>query len=311
MKLFRSAKITKEAENSVLVIGNFDGVHLGHQSVINYARKIAKKKKKMLSVLTFEPHPKCFFASRYHGFRLTPFKKKFELLRNLGVDFYINIFFSKSFAKISSEDFIFKILNESLKVNHVITGFDFVFGYKQKGNVDLIKKISFNKKIFDFSVVDDFKKDSEIKISSSEIRKYLIRGKVEEVENLLGRRWSVKSRVKRGMKIGSEIGFPTANLSIRDYCDMCFGVYKVQIKFRKDLFQSAFTGIANYGIKPTFSNFIPVLEVNIFDFNKNIYDEIIEVFFISFIRKEKKFESVDELKIQIKKDISICKNNNT
>ena len=306
MQLIRTYNIPKKAYDSVIVIGNFDGVHLGHKSVIKNARFLAKKFEKKLGILTFEPHPKSFFGKKLYDFRITPFRSKFEALKNLDLDFYINIKFDDDFSKLSAEDFVLKILVKKLKVFYVVTGPDFVFGYKQSGNTDLIKKISFESKLFSFSQVEVIR-ERTYKISSSEIRKFLLKGELSKVKKILGRNWSIISRVVRGEKRGRKIGFPTANFNIKKFSDLCFGVYKVVIKFKSDLSNKEYSGIANYGIKPTFNNMTPVLEVNIFDFEKNIYGELLEVIFISFIRKEKKFNSLDELKVQIKKDIEMCK----
>lgn len=307
MRLFRTFGISKEAYNSVLAIGNFDGLHLGHQNVISFAKNLAKKKNKPLSVLTFEPHPKCYFKRTFHGFRLTPFKIKFELIRELKVDFYINIFFNNRFSKINANDFINKILIDSLMVNHVITGVDFVFGNNKEGNVEMLKEHSIKTKSFDFSIVDDYKFDFKTRTSSSDIRKFLLNGNLKKAEKLLGRKWSIKSKVIRGKKLGSTIGFPTANLNIDNFCKMKFGVYLVCISFKKDNFRTKFTGIANYGIKPTVNNITPILEVNIFDFKRDIYGEDVKIEFLLFIREEKKFDSLESLKSQIQMDINFCK----
>ena len=309
MKLFRTTKIPKIAYDSVLAIGNFDGLHLGHQNVIKTAKNIAKTKKKNLSVLTFEPHPKCFFKKEKNGFRLTPFKTKFELVKQMGVDFYINILFNKCFSRTNADDFVDKILKKSLKVNHVVTGTDFVFGNKQEGNIKLLEENSVKNKLFNFSIVEDYKCDFKTRISSSNIRSFLTNGELKKAEKQLGRKWSIKARVIKGKKLGSKIGFPTANLNIVNYHQIKFGVYLVSVSFRKDYFNSKFTGIANYGIKPTFNSQIPILEVNIFDFDEDIYGEEVKVEFLLFVRNERKFDSVNSLTKQIEKDINFCKEN--
>ncbi|MDC3091057.1 bifunctional riboflavin kinase/FAD synthetase [Rickettsiales bacterium] len=307
MKLIKTKKIPIDALNSVVAIGNFDGVHLGHKSVIEVARNLSRKDNLPLSVLTFEPHPKCFFNKRKSNFRITPFRLKFELIRNQKVKYYFNFKFDKDFSKITANEFINDILINRLKVSHVVTGFDFVFGYRQEGNTDLLEEISRKDKSFKCTIVEEFKKKELNDFSSSEVRRFLLEGNLEQVKKILGRNWSIKARVIKGRKMGRKIGYPTANVNISKYCDICFGVYEVLINFKGNISKSSFKGIANYGIKPTFNNSFPILEVYIFDFNQNIYGESIEVVFKSFIRKEKKFSNVDELKKQINEDIKYCK----
>ena len=307
MKLIRTNDIPANALKSVVAIGNFDGVHQGHKSVIEIARDLAKKKKLPLSVLTFEPHPKCFFNKRKSNFRITPFRLKFELIRNEQVNYYFNFKFDDDFSKITANAFINDILVNRLKVSHVVTGFDFVFGYKQEGNTDLLKHFSTKNNSFECTIVEEFKKKELNDFSSSEVRKFLSKGNLEKVKKILGRDWSIRARVVEGMKMGRKIGYPTANLNIKKFCDISFGVYEVTVKLKTNISKSSFKGVANYGIKPTFKNHFPILEIYIFDFNQNIYGESIEVVFKSFIRKEKKFSNVEELKKQIKKDIKFCK----
>ncbi len=307
MLVYRCFKIPKRFHNSVLAIGNFDGVHLGHKSVIMEAKKIAREEKKNFGVLTFEPHPKCFFKKKFNFFRLTPFRTKFEILRSIGIDFLLNIKFDDSFVKISAENFLQKYLVESLDLSHVVIGFDFVFGHKQSGNVQLIKNFAQISKSFTCSIVPELKIEN-VEVSSSNIRNLLRQGNVIKANKLLSRKWTIESRVVEGKKKGREIGFKTANLRIKEYCDLCFGVYFVEVKIRDHKFQKKFLGIANYGIKPTFKNDEPLLEVHIFNFNAEIYGKRVSIIFKKFIRYEKKFASIEKLREQIIKDINSVKN---
>ena len=266
-----------------------------------------KKKKKSLSVVTFEPHPKCFFKKQYENFRITPFRMKYEEIKKMGVDFYFNFRFSQSFSNISANSFIDDILIKKMQVSHIVTGFDFVFGHKQQGDTKLLEFISISKKAFTFSEVKEFKKNKTIEVSSSKIREFLKVGDLKSSKQILGRDWSIQGRVIRGKSLGRKIGFPTANISLKKYCNFCFGVYAVEIRLKRDFFKSTFKGIANYGIKPTFLDNEPLLEINIFDFDKEIYGELIDVTFKFFIRQEKKFLNIEELKEQITKDINNCK----
>ena len=308
MRIFKSCKISAEFLNSTIAIGNFDGVHVGHQAVINKAIDISKKTKTRLGVLTFEPHPKCYFNKKYDFFRLTPFREKFKIFKQIGLDFMINLKFDKKFLKTSAFDFLEKNLVERLKVHNVVTGFDFVFGNNRVGNVDFIKSFVKENQSFHFFMVPEVKIIPFKDVSSSNIRNFLRHGKIKEANALLTRDWQISGRVVKGEKKAREIGFRTANIKSTNFCDILYGVYMVSIKFDKKKPEKEFLGIANYGIKPTFNKNKPLLEVHIFDFNNDIYSERITVIFHKFIRPEKKFESIVKLKDQIIKDIKKVKN---
>tara|TARA_A100001011_G_scaffold131146_1_gene138230 strand:+ start:1939 stop:2883 length:945 start_codon:yes stop_codon:yes gene_type:complete len=308
MKVFRSFSIPKKFNDSVIAIGNFDGLHLGHQAVINEAKKISLKYKKKIGVMTFEPHPKSFFQKKYEFFRLTPFRMKYELLKKKKLDFMLNIKFDKNFMSISSLNFIEKILLEDLKASHIVIGFDFVFGNKQAGNVDVLRNFCKSSKKLEFTEIKEKKMDGS-EVSSSLIRELLRKGDIEKANQILSRKWTVVGRVLSGEKKARKIGFKTANMRLNSYCDICFGVYKVLIELPEEISKKKFYGIANYGVKPTFMKKTPLLEVHIFDFNKEIYGKKIKVSFLKFVRKEKKFESVEKLKDQIIKDIKLVKKN--
>ena len=228
MLIFRSLQIPKKLFGSVLAIGNFDGVHLGHQSVILKAKKIAKDSQSKVGVLTFEPHPKCYFKKEYEYFRLTPFRTKIEILKSLGVEFVVNLTFNKSLSKISANDFLKIFLIENLKVSHVVTGFDFVFGNKQSGDVDLIRKYSKDLRKFNYTEVSELNINNQ-EISSSHIRNLLRSGDISKANLILSRQWTIVSRVIKGEQKARKIGFKTANLKINKYCDLCHGVYSVSI----------------------------------------------------------------------------------
>ncbi len=308
MQIFRSFKISKDLINSSVAIGNFDGVHLGHQAVINKAKEVSLKEKTKIGVITFEPHPKCYFSKEYNFFRLTPFREKFEILKKTGIDFMINIKFDANFLKRSAFDFIKNNLVQELRVSNVITGFDFVFGNKKVGNVNFMNDYVKKTNEFKFFVVPEVKNNDELAISSSNIRKYLRKGKIEHANLLLTRKWTISGKVVEGAKKAREIGFKTANIKMNDFCNMRHGVYLVSVKLLKNFNGKDFFGIANFGIKPTFNNVNPILEVHIFNFNNEIYNERIKVMFHKFIRPEKKFESIVKLKDQIIKDINQVKN---
>ena len=263
MKVYRTFTIPKKFNNSVIAIGNFDGLHLGHQEVINAAKKISLNLKKKVGVITFEPHPKSFFQQKYDFFRLTPFHMKYELLKKTKLDFMLNIKFNKNFMKISSIDFIEKILLRDLKASHIVTGFDFVFGNRQTGNVDVLRDFCKSSNKLQFTKIEEKKMDGS-EVSSSLIRDLLRDGKIEKANKILTRKWTVIGRVLKGEKKAREIGFKTANMSVSSYCDMCYGVYVVLVQLPKEISNKKFYGIANYGVKPTFMKKTPILEVHIF-----------------------------------------------
>ena len=306
MQIFRSFEIPEDFLNSVIAIGNFDGVHLGHQAVLNKAKEIGLEKK--IGVLTFEPHPKCFFNKEFDFFRLTPFREKYRILNQFGIDFMINIKFDEKFLKKSAFEFISENLVNDLGVNTVVTGFDFVFGNKKVGDVNYINNFVKKTKKFQFFEVPEVKNNRGIEVSSSNIREFIRVGEVESANLLLTRKWKITGRVIRGEKKAREIGFKTANIKVNGYCNLKYGVYQVSIELPKKLESKVFFGIANFGIKPTFNKSEPLLEVHLFDFNKEIYNERLEVTFHKFIRPEKKFESIVKLKDQIIKDINQVKN---
>ena len=308
MKVFRSFTIPKNFNDSVIAIGNFDGLHLGHRAVINEAKKISLNLKKKVGVMTFEPHPKSFFQKKYEFFRLTPFRMKYELLKKNKVDFMLNIKFDKNLMKISSLDFIEKILLKDLKACHIVTGFDFVFGNRQTGNVNVLRNFCRSSKELKFTEIEEKKMDGS-EVSSSFIRDLLRSGEIEKANKLLSKKWTVIGRVLKGEKKAREIGFKTANMSVNSFCNICYGVYAVLVELPKEISNKIFYGIANYGVKPTFMKKMPILEVHIFNFNKEIYGKKIKVSFLKFIRKEKRFESVEKLKDQIIKDIKQVKKN--
>ena len=307
MRLFRNLELPNEYKHTVIAIGNFDGVHLGHCSVIQKALDIGTKQKKKVGVLTFEPHPKCYFKNDFKFFRITPFKQKMQILKTMGLEFVINLGFNSEFVKITADCFLEDILSNKLQVSKVVTGYDFVFGNKQKGDTNLIKKFVGLTKNFEFFEVTKFELNSQ-EISSSAIRIFLRTGQLEKANTYLSRDWLIESRVVRGEQKAREIGYRTANFQIFKFCNLLYGVYKVSLKI--DGFEKVFFGIANYGVKPTFNKTEPILEVHIFDFEKDIYGKKVKIYFKYFLRNEKKFESVKKLKMQIKQDIKMIKNEN-
>ena len=303
MKIYQNLKINKKHQNSVVAIGNFDGVHLGHQKVINHAQKKAKKNKLPFGIITFEPMPVMFFNKKIKNHRINSLTQKKNLLKKLRLDFLIIVNFNKKFSKLLPKEFIEKIVFKKAKCKFVYVSNNFKFGYKRQGNTKTLKKYS---NIYNYKTVitNPFKKINKV-ISSTIIRKKISQGKIYEINKLLNRNWRIQGKVIKGDKRGRKIGFPTCNVKILDYVIPKLGVYAVKVKTTKFVKK----GIANIGYRPTFNGQNLLLEVNIFGINKNLYNKEINVDFIKFIRSEKKFKSLEQLKKQIKIDIIQAKKN--
>jgi riboflavin kinase/FMN adenylyltransferase len=300
MKIYNNSNsIDKKFFNSFLAIGNFDGVHLGHQALLIKAYNYSKKFKKRFGIFTFDPLPKDFFSNSDN--RILNTNDKIDFIKKFRTDFIIKQNFNYNFSNISHVDFVKNILFKKLKVSNIFIGEDFKFGFQRKGNISFLKQVSkkYNFKIF----VINFRKFKNQKISSSKIRDLIQSGEISLVNKMLGRPWLVSGIVIKGKKIGRKIGFPTANIKIFNQIKPLFGVYAVKIICNK----RTYNGIANYGVRPTFGKSEPVLEVNIFGKSHNFYNKNVKVSFIDFIRKEKKFENSKMLIRQIKKDIKVAK----
>ena len=303
IKLYNNFNIQDNHKKSIILIGNFDGLHLGHQKLFSLARKYKKKFSKKVGVLTFEPMPKMYFNNEIKNFRISNQKQKMKFLNKLNVDFIIIKKFDKKFSKTKSIDFIKKILSEKLNVKFVFVSNNFRFGNKREGDV---KQLIKNEDKFNYKIVKP--KPLLIKkkiVSSTLIRNYLQKGRLNEVNKLLNRKWSIEGKVQRGKQLGKKIGFPTANIDIKDYVLACPGVYAVRVKIINS--SKYLKGIANLGYRPTFNGKKILLEVHLFNFSRNLYNKYLTVDFLRFIRKEKKFKNVDQLRKQIKTDLLIAK----
>ncbi len=303
MKIYNNLIINKKHQNSVVAIGNFDGIHLGHQKVINQARQKAKKNRLPFGIITFEPIPTMFFNKKIKNHRINSLLQKKNQLKQLKLDFLIIINFNKNFSKLSAEQFIEKIIFKKTKCKFLYVSNNFKFGFKRQGNIRTLKKYS-NFYNYKTVIISPLRKTTKV-ISSTIIRKKISQGKIYEVNKLLDRNWCIQGTVIKGHRRGRKIGFPTCNIKISDYIIPKLGVYGVMVKTTK--FQRK--GIANIGYRPTFNGQNLLLEVNIFGINKNLYNKEVNVKFIKFIRSEKKFKDLEQLKKQIKIDIVQAKKN--
>ena len=301
MIVYNNLNIKKIHKSSVVAIGNFDGLHLGHKKVLKEAQAKAKRNKLKFGMITFEPLPLMFFDKKIKNYRINSNFQKQYFLKKLKLDFLIIIKFNKSFSNLSAKDFIKKIIFTKLKCRYIFVSKNFRFGKKRKGNINTLK--NYEKNYFYTTIITNPYKKKKKLISSTLIRKIISKGNVKAAGGLLGRNWSIIGKVIKGERRGRKIGFPTCNIELKNYTIPKLGVYSVIVQtkyFRKK-------GIANIGYRPTFNGSKLLLEVNIFGINLNLYKKTIEVCFIKFIRAEKKFKGIKELKHQIKKDISIAK----
>ena len=301
MKTYSNANLIRKHQKGVLAIGNFDGIHLGHQKVIQDAKKKAIKNKLPFGIMTFEPVPVMFFNKRIKSHRINSLYQKINQFKKFKLDFLIIINFNKKFSKLSAEQFIEKIIFKKTKCRYLYVSKNFRFGFKRRGSIKTLKKFE-DKFNFKNLIIKPFTNKKKV-ISSTLIRKKIREGKIKEVNKLLNRNWVVDGKVIKGNKRGRKIGFPTCNLKMGNYIVPRLGVYAVKVKssdFNKK-------GVANIGYRPTFNGRSLLLETNIFGINKNLYNKVISVSFKKFIRGEKKFKDIEYLKKQIKIDIKKAK----
>ena len=289
-----------EVRGASLAIGNFDGVHRGHQAVISEAAEAAKRSGGPFGVLTFEPHPRRFFQPNAPADRLTPFRPKSRALEALGVEVMAALHFDAALAALSPEEFVDKVLVGGFAVRHVVVGFDFAFGKGRVGNSALLRTLG-EAKGFGVGVVAPVGESNSV-FSSTLIRKLLTAGRPEEAAKLLGRPFEIDGHVQHGDARGRQIGFPTANLALGDYLQPALGVYAVEFGIERPAGIEWRRGVANLGRRPTFGKEQVLLEVHVFDFSGDLYGANARVRLIGFLRPERKFAGLDALKAQIAED---------
>ena len=299
VKIYNNFNIKSKHKNSIILIGNFDGLHLGHQKLFNLAQNFKKKYSLKIGVMTFEPMPKMFFNKNLNNFRISNQKQKITLLKKFDVDFIIVKKFDKKFSKTKSINFIKDILSNRLGAKFIFVSNNFRFGNKREGNV---KQLIQYENLYNYKIIKPkpLSKNKKI-ISSTLIRKYLENGKLDKANKFLNREWSIEGKVIKGRQLGKKIGFPTANIDIKSYIVAKPGVYAVKVK--KENTTKFVRGIANLGYRPTFNQKKILLEVHLFNFAENLYNKYLTVNFLKFIRKEKKFKNIGQLKKQIKIDL--------
>ncbi len=303
MKIFYKPSISNKYKKSAIAIGNFDGLHRGHKKVFDETKKYAKKNRIKFGVLTFTPLPVMFFNKRINNFRLTSEDQKLQLFKKHKVDFVININFNKKFSSISANDFIKKIIYKKINPNLLAVSNNFKFGKKRKGNVKLLKIYSkkYNYKMLKIKPLKFF----NTMVSSTKIRNFLKNGNITLANKFLSRSWSIEGDVIKGKKIGRKLGYRTCNIKIKNYILPKIGIYAVKILIEKN--KRVYDGVAYLGSRPTFGGSKIFLETNIFGINKNLYKKRIKVFFIKFLRGDKKFKNSSLLVRQMKKDVIFAK----
>ena len=307
MKIFRHYdEVPTALKGAVVAVGNFDGVHLGHQALIAEARRQAEARNTPLAVLAFEPHPAEFFRPRPDSIRLTPLRTKARLLSELGVDAMFALTFDASMAQRSAEDFVTQVLIGGLGLSSVVVGPDFEFGKGRAGNVATLKQMGeangFSVTVFDMVKTLSASGGGE-KISSTRIRESLKAARPEEAARLLGRFWAVEARVEHGDGRGRKMGFPTANMHLGHCLAPAFGVYAVRVTITENEKPvGRHDGVANFGIRPMYQTPVRLVEAHLFDFDADLYGKHLSVELISYLRQEAKFENLDALIAQIAAD---------
>ncbi len=290
--------------NAVLALGNFDGLHRGHQALIGHAKNLAHDAGVAAAVLTFEPHPRAIFMPGGEAFRLTPFRVKKREIAGLGVDLLFVQKFDRDFANKSAESFVDDLLVNGIGVSHVVVGHDCTFGNRRRGTPEMLREAGAAHG-FGLTVVEPVKNTDASVYSSTHIREFLKAGSPREAAGQLGRPWEIDGRVALGDQRGRTLGFPTANIFLGEYLRPLFGVYAVRITGDGDddpLDGRTIDGVCNIGLRPTIGGHRPRLEAHLFDFSGNLYGRHLRVSLIDFIRPEKKFSGLDELKAHIAAD---------
>ena len=303
MKIIRGIdNLNNEFTQCVVTLGNFDGVHLGHQQLINHLIEQGKKLNLPTAVMLFEPQPLEFF-SKQAPTRLTSFKEKVQLIEKFGIDYIIAVPFTQTFANMSANAFIQDWLINKLSAKYIVIGDDFQFGRDRKGDINLLQQYTQNNQ-FSVESMPTFVWNN-LRISSTAVREALFNSDFELARCLLGRDYAIQGRVVHGNALARQLGFPTANIHLNRKKPALQGVYFVKVK--NCCSNQYYHGIANIGIRPTIEGKKAILEVNLFDFSGDIYGQYLDVIFVCKLRDEKKFDSLADLKQQISQDVCTAK----
>jgi riboflavin kinase / FMN adenylyltransferase len=303
MELIRGLHNLRENHyGCVATIGNFDGVHIGHQTILQQLLVQSKQYQLPALVISFDPQPQEFFSGK-NFVRLTRCRDKAELLQHAGINRILVIYFNREFSQLSADDFVDEILIKRLGIKYLLVGDDFCYGKDRRGDYQhLTQKAVENK--FQLESIQTIESESE-RVSSTRVRKALELGDMESVKTMLARPYWISGHVQHGAKKGRTIGFPTANIPLHRNIPAVRGVYAVRLWKKKQ--NLSFNGVANIGFRPTVGGTKALLEVFLFDFNEDLYGQLVHVDFLHKIRDERKFDSFDLLKQQILHDVEIAK----
>jgi riboflavin kinase/FMN adenylyltransferase len=308
MRLFRHPnEVTPECRGAAVALGNFDGVHLGHQAVIGRAFELARAHDCAAGILTFEPHPRSFFRPEQPPFRLTPFRLKMRLLQalgreqDMGLDFTCCLAFDQQLAGMTAREFAQTVLHDSLRASHIVVGEDFCFGKGRSGDVKTLKELGRELK-FGVEAMSAAVDGQGAVHSSTLVREHLQAGRPQDAAAILGRAWEIAGRVEHGQKLGRKLGFPTANITLGDYLLPKLGIYAVRAALDETDQPHWIDGVASLGYRPTVGGDAIHFEVYLFDYSGDLYGRHLRVAMLEFLRPELKFPGLDELKAQIAAD---------
>lgn len=282
---------------AVVAIGNFDGVHRGHQAVLDTALEIGHGEGRPVVAMTFEPHPRTLFKPDAPVFRLTPAEEKAEVMQALGLDGVVVVPFDREFAARAADDFVDHVLVDALGMAHAVTGYDFHFGRGREGSPAFLMQAG-EARGFGVTVVPPFKDEGTETVSSSRIRQALEAGDVVTANALLGYHWFIRGSIRHGDKRGRELGFPTANMALAPDCRLRHGIYAVTLKADGVVHK----GVASYGRRPMFDDGMALFETFLFDFDGDLYGRPVEVALFGYLRDERKFDGIDALVAQMRRD---------
>ncbi len=299
MQIVENLSDFKFSAETVVTSGTFDGVHIGHQKILKNLVQIAGSQNLKSVVVTFWPHPRFVLKKNSESLKLlTTFEEKAAFIAQSGIDYLVKIPFTKEFSELSSDEFIRQVIVDKINTKKLVIGYDHRFGKNREGGFDYLKE---NSSRYGFEVDEIPREDiDQVGVSSTNVRQALSEGRVDLANEFLGRKYTLTGFVIEGDRIGRSIGFPTANLDVPEHYKLIprDGAYAVWV----ELHHQKYMGMLNIGVRPTVSGEERRIEVNIFDFDKEIYNERLTVHFYKLLRKEEKFESIDVLKTQLKKD---------
>jgi riboflavin kinase/FMN adenylyltransferase len=302
MAIYRHwSELPAEARGATVAIGNFDGVHRGHQAVIGTARRLADEARTRAAVMTFEPHPRRYFQPDVAPFQLTPFRLKARLVESLGIDDLFVLPFTSELSHKKPTAFAGEVLSAGLAVSHVVVGRDFAFGFRQQGNLQTLAELGAAQG-FGVSGVELIAGADGGVFSSTAVRDYLRAGEPARAAALLGRYWEIEGRVQRGRQLGRDLGFPTANVALGEILHPAYGVYAVRAALDTAGVGRWLAGVANLGVRPMVEGDEPLLEVHLFDYQGDLYGRHLRVALVAYLRPELTFSDLEAMKQRMGED---------